>query len=66
MPSVNPLLELDDNTLRNAQTMLALVCLRSKSVTRRKHAVHACALLRVLQIEGDRRGTTNPGPPWKA
>lgn len=62
----NPLTLLSDQTLRETQLSIALLCLRSRSVTRRKHSEKACALLTVLKLEGDRRGIENAHAPYRA
>ncbi len=62
----NPLTLLSNDELLANQLSIALLCLRSKGALRRKHASHACALMSVLQFEGDRRGIKNVQKPYKA
>lgn len=66
IPYPDPLQNLSDNDLFNAQIVLELACGRNRAVTKDKHRQHLCYLSELLAIEAAHRGKPVPTPPYKA
>lgn len=66
IPFPNPLQNLSDEALYDAQLALELACGRNKAVTRDKHRTRLCTLAGILGLEADNRGKPQPTPPFKA
>jgi hypothetical protein len=61
---VNPLADLTDEELWNAQLMLAVACGRSHSSLRKPRRQYFCLLFGNLVDEANQRGVPSPTPPY--